>query len=146
MPVNITQRNATRNQSTADFSVKRIAIFDNRFLPGVFKNNSGASFTLQAGMLVVRDVAVANGFLPATSANLADVLGVAVQEGDVVLADAGTTAINIVVSGTIDGTQLILPATITLNTTVGNKALKDVLDSLGLHIDESTVENTKFDN
>lgn len=146
MPVNVTQRNATRNQSTADFSVKRIAIFDNRFVPGVFKNNSGGSFTLQAGMLVVRDTAVVNGFLPATAANLADVIGIAVQEGDVVLANNGTTAINIVVSGTVDGNQLTFPATVTLDTVVGNKVLKDVLDNLGLHVDQSSVENTKFDN
>jgi len=55
MPVSVTQRNATRNQSTADYEVKRIFVFDNRFVEANFKNNSGANLDLQAGLLVCRD-------------------------------------------------------------------------------------------
>lgn len=142
----VQQSGATRNQSTAVISdSKRIFIFDNRYKEGIYKNNAGAAADFSGGMLVVRDTAVANGFLPATSANLADVVGVSAYEGTVSLPAAGTTNVNICTKGTIDGTLLVLPATVTLNTAVGNKTLTDVLEDLGLHVDTSAVENTKIE-
>ncbi|MBB6236498.1 hypothetical protein HDC90_001110 [Pedobacter sp. AK013] len=144
----INQRNATRNQSTADFEVKRIFIFDNRFERGVFKNTTGGSFTLQAGMLVVRDTAVTGGLLPATALNFQDAIGIAAMEEDVVLANNETVNIMYGTKGTVDGLKLVLPATVTLNSvaTGDTKTLGDLLNGLGLHLDLTTVENTKFDN
>lgn len=146
--MDVTQRNATRNQSTADYQSKKIFIFDNRYIEGVFKNNSGGSFTLLPGMLAVRDIAVADGFLPATADNIADVIGVVAVDGSVVLANAATANINICTKGTIDGNLLILPATVTLNTvpTDASKTVRDILEGIGLHIDTSSVEMTKLDN
>lgn len=147
MPVDVTTRNVTRNQSTADFSVKRFCIFDNRFVPGIFTNGSGASYDLVPGTLILRDTSKTNGFKAAVSGTtLADVIGISVNEGTITLADAGTANINIVTSGTIDGTQLTFPGGVTLETVVGTKTVKDILNALGLHIDQSTVENTNFDN
>lgn len=144
----VTQRNATRNQSTADYESKKIFIFDNRFVEGVFKNNSGGSLTLQTGMLVVRDTAVAGGFLPATAANIEAVIGVVAVDGSVVLANAATANINICTKGTIDGNLLVLPATVTLNTvpTDATKTVRDILEGIGFHVDTSSVEMTKLDN
>jgi len=252
----ITQRNATRNQSTADFEVKRIFLFDNRFVEGVFKNTSGSDLTIKTGMLVARaagtyeqasvlfnatslaagetvilggltytstgvttqaqlaaafanlaagattgagtatgsysgaltgfstgavqggntvvftatatgntsnlaqtgtgpastititqgTTAVANGLIPVTSGTLANTIGVAAVDGEVLLANAESLNINYCTKGNIDGLQLVLPAGVTLETVVGAKTLRDVLESLGLHVDTSTVENTKFDN
>lgn len=51
----VNQRDVTRNQSAADFSFKRIFIFDNRFSSGLFRNNSGGDLTIESGMLLVRD-------------------------------------------------------------------------------------------
>lgn len=146
--MDVTQRNATRNQSTADYESKKIFIFDNRYTEGVFKNNSGSSLTLLTGMLAVRDTAIAGGFLPATVANIESVIGVVAVDGSVVLANAATTNINICTKGTIDGNKLILPATVTLDTvpTDATKTVRDILEGIGLHIDTSSVEMTKFDN
>lgn len=141
-----TQRNATRNQSTVDYDRKQICIWDNRFVEGIFKNTTAGSITLVPGNLVARSITVVNGFIPVTIDNLADVIGIAVQEGDVVLAASATSNINIVVSGGIDGGTLSLPAGVTLNTVVGGKVLKDVLNSLGLHIGEGATDHTKLDN
>lgn len=254
--IDVTQRSATRNFSTADYEVKRIFIFDNRFVEATFRNNSGDVLVLLSGMLVARDAgtfekatvvfsatplsaaqtvilggltftstgattreqlanafsnlavgattgpgaalgtysgtltnfstgdvvngttvvftatargnttnlvqtgtgaaaaitivagvgATANGVIPVTSATLADVIGVSALEGSVSLADAATLAINYGSKGTIDGNRLTLPAGVTLDTAVGAKTLRDKLEDLGLHVDTSTVEQTKFDN
>ena len=145
--MSVEQTTATRNQSTAIISeANRVFIFDNRYVEGVFKNNTGADFELSHGQLVVRDVAVADGFLPATAANLANVIGVSAYEGKTTLAAGTTRNINIGTKGTINGLALVLPAEVTLLTTVGNKTLKDVLEGLGFHVDTSTVENTKLEN
>lgn len=145
----VDQRNVTRNQSTADYSVKKIFIFDNRYKFVQFSNPSGGgaeAVEIESGMLVVRDTTNANGVLAATSANLANVIGVAKLDGKVSVEPGSTLPIDICTKGTIDGNLLVLPATVTLNTTVGTKALTDVLESLGLHVDTSAVEHTNFDN
>ena len=142
----VNQRVANRNQSTADYQTKKICIWDNRFLEGTFVNNTGGSLTLVPGMMVARHATLANTFIPLVAGSLANFIGIAVQEGSIVLADAGTVNINIVVAGTVDGTQLTPPATTTLDTVQGGKSLEDIINAVGLHIDRSAVEQTKFDN
>jgi hypothetical protein len=143
----VNQRNVTRNQSTADYEVKRIFIFDNRFENGTYLNNDAEdNITLEAGMLVARNTSVAGGLIPVKSSNLANVIGIAAYEGSIELAPTETAVTAYATKGTIDGNKLVLPATITLNTTVGSKSLRDVLEGLGFHIDTSSVEHTKFDN
>ncbi len=146
--MDVTQRNATRNQSTADYELRKIFIFDNRFVEGAYKNNSGSSLTLKSGMLAVRDTSVPGGFLPATVDNLLDVIGIVAVDGSVLLANAAATNINICTKGTIDGNLLVMPAGVTLNTvpTDANKTVRDILEGIGFHIDTSSVEMTKFDN
>lgn len=148
MSMEITQRNATRNQSTADFEHKKIFLFDNRFVEGVFKNTSGAILTLQAGMLVNRSATVANGLIPTTVDNVVDNLGICAIETPMVLQINQEININYCSKGTIDGTKLSLPATVTLNTVPAdsNKTVRDILEDLGLHVDISATEHTKFDN
>lgn len=143
----VTQRNATRNQSTADYVAKQIFIFDNRFVEGVFKNTTAGAYSLKHGELVARSTADANGFIPVTVDNLADMIGVAkIEAGPIVLTAGSTANINIGTKGTIDGNLLSLPATVTLNTVVGNKTVRDILESIGFHVDTSSIENTKADN
>jgi propanediol dehydratase large subunit len=142
----VTQRKVTRNQSTADYEIKRIFVFDNRFENGIYKNNAETDADLVAGMLVARDLTVDGGLIPVTASNLADVVGISAYEGTVTLAENETAVTAYATKGTIDGNKLVLPATVTLNTDVGNKSLKDVLEAIGFHIDTSSVEHTKFDN
>lgn len=137
---------STRNQSTVNFESKRLFIFDNRFTEGVFKNTTAGEFSLQAGILVARDTAVANGFKPVTAANLADTIGISAYEGKTTLAVGQTANINIGTKGTVEITALVLPDGVTLSTTVGNKSLRDVLEALGFHLNEGAVEMTDFDN
>lgn len=88
----------------------------------------------------------ANGVIPVTSANLADTIGIVKSDSAFLLNNSDSLAINYGTKGTIDGNMLVLPAGVTLETVVGNKTLRDVLESLGLHVDTSSVELTNYDN
>lgn len=252
MPYTIAQTNATRNQSTATYTFKKIFIWANKYIEGLFKNNSGSTINLISGYLVARaagtyEVATAvfgsaltagqtmilggltytstgattvaqlaaafaslnngattgagtdtgtysgaltnfstgpvvngttvvftaaqvgnttnlaatgtgtaptitivagtsttaSGFIPVTSSNLADTIGITAVEGPVAVADSQTLFINICTGGGIDGSLLTLPSGVTLDTVVGNKSLRDVLEAIGFHIGTPAVEHTK---
>lgn len=144
---NLAQRNSTRNQSTADIEFKRLFIFDNRFKEGVFRNTTAAVLNLLPYSLVARSTTVANGLIPVTPANLADAIGITANDQSIdAIPVNGNVNINIGTKGTIEGNFINLPATVTLNTVVGNKTLKDVLEAIGFHIEENATENTKYDN
>lgn len=251
MALNIALTNATRNQATATYTLKKIFIFDNRFIEGTYKNQSGASMTLQSGMLAARAAgtyetaaatfgnalttgqtmiiagltytstaatttaqlaaAFANldngattgagtltgtysgaltayssgpasgssvtftaetvgnktdltatgtgtsptfvivsgtsttggGFIPVTSANLADTIGITATDGAITLPDSESSFISVGTKGGIDGGNLTLPSGVTLDTVVGNKTLRDILEALGFHIGAASVEQTK---
>ncbi len=250
MPLNVALTNATRNQATATYTLKKIFIFDNRFIEGTFKNQSGSSMTLQSGMLAARAagtyetatatfvaltagqtmiiagltytstgattaaqlaaafanldngattgagtatgtysgaltnystgpavlgvvtftaettggktdlVATGTGttptwvyvqgtatsgtsFIPVTSSNLADVIGITALEGSITLPDSESSFISLGTKGGIDGGKLTLPSGVTLDTVVGNKTLRDILEAIGFHIGAASVEQTK---
>lgn len=88
---------------------------------------------------------VDEGFSPATSATLANVIGILKIEGENTMANAASLKANYCVSGDIDATMLILPLGVTLDSIVGSKALKDVLTALGFVLNNVT-ECSKFDN
>lgn len=145
MSIESTQRNATRNQSTVDYTRKNIFLYGDRYQTAVFNNNTGGDLDLESGYLVVRNTAVAGQVLPATAANLADVIGIAKVDGVVTLADVATLPISYCVEGDIDSGLLTLPATVTLDTVVGNKVLRDILTDLGFKLFDVS-ENAKTDN
>ena len=154
MGVETTQRDATRNQSTADFERKNIFTFGNRYSEAIFKNNTGAELIAVAGILVVRDTSAPTKVIPAaydllaepTPINtLGDVIGILNVEGEITLANNGEINCNVCISGDVDASLLVLPAGVTLNTVVGNKILKDVLTDLGFVLHNVT-ENSNFDN
>jgi len=88
---------------------------------------------------------VDEGFSPATSATLANVIGILKIEGTVTLLDTESVTANYAISGDIDAGMLILPLGVTLDSIVGSKALKDILTALGFVLNNVT-ECTKFDN
>ena len=257
MSIYVTQRDATRNQSTADYTAQNIFTYGNRYQTGTFVNNLGESLEAQDGILVVRNagsyetasvlfsatplaaaetiiiagltytstgattqaqlaaafanlavgattgagtatgtysgaltgyatgavltsntvvftastvgpktdlvqtgtgatvtsITVVNGttgvdegFSPATSANLANVIGILKIEGINTMADAASLPANYCISGDIDATMLIMPVGVTLDTIVGaSKSLKDILTALGFVLN-NVAEMTKFDN
>jgi hypothetical protein len=233
MPIYGTQRNATRNQSTVDYTSQNIFTYGNRYATGLFINNIGETLEAQDGILVVRNsgtfetatavfgtalttgqtmiiagltytstaattavelaAAFANlavgattgagtatgsysgalagystgpastsdldtvvftattvgnktnlaatgtgttptftivggtsgvdeGFSPATSATLANVIGILKIEGINTMADAASLKANYCISGDIDAGMLILPLGVTLDSIVGSKA------------------------
>ena len=87
------------------------------------------------------------GFSPATSATLANVIGILkTTDGQVTaMADAATMSANYCIHGDIDAGMLVLPIGVTLDSIVGSKALKDILTALGFVLNNVT-ENTNFDN
>jgi hypothetical protein len=88
---------------------------------------------------------VDEGFSPATSATLANVIGILKIEGQNTMINGASLTANYCISGDIDASLLILPTGVTLDTHVGSKALKDVLTGLGFVLNNVT-ELSKFDN
>lgn len=140
----VEQRNATSNQSTLDYKRENIFTYGNRFSKGTYKNTTGDVLTLKTGMLVARSTTIVDGLIPVTSANLANVIGIAFVD-DTELADTETKFINFAISGDVDGGLLVLPATVTLNTVVGAKVLKDILTDLNFVVNNVT-ELSKTEN
>jgi hypothetical protein len=90
---------------------------------------------------------VDEGFSPATSATLANVIGIlkTTANGVTVLENGASISANYAIYGDIDATMLILPNGVTLDSIVGSKALKDILTALGFRLNNVT-EMTKFNN
>lgn len=90
---------------------------------------------------------VDEGFSPATSATLANVIGILkVSNGNTtLLADTESVKATYCISGDIDASLLVLPLGVNLDTIVGAKSLKDILTALGFVLNNAT-EMTKFDN
>ena len=147
MSITATQRDATNNQSTVDYIRKNLFLFGARFAKGVLANktNPEASQTATIGQLVVRDTDTDGQVTLATASNLADVLGITFMDTAILADNAATVAIDYAIRGDIDGGLLQLPTNVTLDTTVGNKALRDVLNDLGFVI-FTVQEQTKIDN
>lgn len=106
--------------------------------------NSGTG-TSPVITIVAGTAGTPDGFSPATSANLADVIGILKIDGTVTLANTSTINAYYGLKGDIDATLLKLPLGVTLSTIVGNKSLKDILTDLGFVLFNVT-EVSKFDN
>lgn len=107
------------------------------------QTGTGAAVT---SITVVNGTAgVDEGFSPATSATMANVIGILKIEGINTMANAESLPANYCVSGDIDASMLILPVGLTLDSIVGSKSVKDILTALGFVINNVT-EMTKFDN
>ena len=147
MSITATQRDATNNQSTVDYIRKNLFLYGVRFAKGVLANKTDpeASQTATIGQLVVRDTDTDGQVTLATASNLADVLGITFMDTAILADNAATVAIDYAIRGDIDGGLLQLPTNVTLDTTVGNKALRDVLNDLGFVI-FAVQEQTKIDN
>jgi hypothetical protein len=139
-----TQRNATNNQSTVDFQRDNIFMFQNRFQEAVLVNKGAPAVEMATGMLVVRDTDTAGQVELAAIGTLANVIGITFMN-PVTLAQNETSEINYAISGDIDVSLLELPDSVTLDTTVGAKALRDILTDLGFVL-QNVTETSKFDN
>lgn len=138
-------RGGTRNQSTADYSRHNLFTYGNRYQDATFNNNSGDVLTAEAGILVVRDT-TSNKIVPAAEdgSDLAAVIGV-LNIDEVEMADGDDANACYCTCGDIDAGELVLPGTTTLETTVGDKNLIDILTGLGFVV-KNVTENSKFDN
>lgn len=101
--------------------------------------------TLPVATVVGGLIAFEDQLLPATSENLADVIGILFVEGVTEVANGDIMNVNYAISGDVDAGLLLFPVGVTINTVVGNKSLKDVLTDLGFVLNNVT-ENSNFDN
>lgn len=146
MAITITQRNATRNQSTVDYSRSSLLIRETRTDHVTFLNNTGAELVAETGLLVLRNSADASQCIFASAgATLENVIGVLVMDGTVTLANGESTSALYCMKGDIDSNLLILPDTVTLDTITAGKTLKDRLTGLGFVL-KSVTETKNFDN
>lgn len=145
MAIETNQRDATNSQSTLDFIRKQLFTYDNKFVTNTLENNVDPAATqdVKTGQLVVRNTTSGNIGLAGT-ANLADVIGVLYVDAQT-LAIAGTVQAHYCIKGEVDVAYLDLPGATTLDTTVGNKNLRDILTDLGFVLNTVT-EGTKADN
>lgn len=144
MPTTVTQSNVTRNQSTATYKSSNLIMFAPKYGGEiVYKNTSGATMDAVSGLLVVRDTTLPNTLKSATSANLADVVGVLLINDNVSLANNATVNGQYLIGGELNAAELVLPATITLATVVGNKFLRDILTDLGFKLN-NVIENSSL--
>jgi len=127
----------TSNLDTVVFTASTVGNKTNLSATGT---GTAPTFTIIGGTSGVDE-----GFSPATSATLANVIGILKIEGINTMADAESLKANYCISGDIDAGMLILPAGVTLDTIVGSKALKDILTAQGFVLNNVT-ELSKFDN
>jgi hypothetical protein len=127
----------TSNLDTVVFTASTVGNKTNLSATGT---GTSPTFTIVGGTSGVDE-----GFSPATSATLANVIGILKIEGINTMADAASLSANYCISGDIDASLLILPDGVTLDSMVGSKALKDVLTALGFVLNNVT-EYSKFDN
>lgn len=106
------------------------------------QTGTGASATVT---VVNGTAGVDEGFSPATSATMANVIGILKIEGINEMANAASLPANYCISGDIDASMLILPVGLTLDSVVGSKSVKDILTALGFVLN-NTIELSKFNN
>lgn len=128
---------STSNLDTVVFTASTVGNKTNLAATGT---GTSPTFTIVGGTSGVDE-----GFSPATSANLADVIGILKIEGINTMVNAASLKANYCISGDIDAGMLILPLGVTLDSMVGNKALKDILTAQGFVL-KNVTELSKYDN
>lgn len=141
----VIQRDQTRNQSTADYSTKRIFIWDNHYFIATYKNTTGANQTLEAGLVMCRAEDGTVEPLKTDLTNLNSAVGISAYEGSSVFPANGTVEMNVCSKGTVESIYIALPGSNTLASFNADSGLtiRDVLERVGLHLNEGTVEMTE---
>ena len=145
MAIIYNQRNATRNQSTVDYTQEIIFLSENDSRSAVFKNNTSSNLDLEQGIMVLRDVSTGYVVPAVAGDTLQDIIGIVRFDGVTTLAAEETANIDYAFNGQIDSGLIVFPATVDLNTTVGNKKLVDVLTEKGFN-PRPVTDNSNFDN
>jgi len=147
--MSLTARNLTRNQGTYDTDRKKLLVFDNSFVSGIYSNVSGALESVALGQIM--GVIAATGQW--TVCKSAAVDGSAIPRGimlDVLtdIAISGTVdPVNIVNGGKVRVDMLVFDGTDDLDTLVGGVRMQDLLISNSKDLELVSVEDdTKFDN
>lgn len=146
MSIGLKQGINTRNQSTLDYTLRRVFIFNNRFEQATITNATAVD--LQSGMLVTRSATVAGGIELLTDiANIDKVIGILNVDpyvDSVPLKESETMGVTYCVSGSVDGTKLVSSANVALDLTVvtDGKSTLDYINALGIYTDITAVEHT----
>lgn len=146
MSIGLKQGINTRNQSTLDYTLRRVFIFNNRFEQATITNATAVN--LQSGMLVTRSATVAGGIELLTDiADVDKVIGILNVDpyiDNVPLKAGDTMGVTYCVSGSVDGTKLVDKANVALDLTVvtDGKSTLDYINALGIYTDITAVEHT----
>lgn len=143
------QVNATRNQSTFNYSQVKPFIFNNRFIETKLVNTSSAAALDVNPFIIVAQHTTAGTVVPAVggeNSNLPLIVGIAKYPGGSIPA-SGQLNINVCTKGTIDPSFITLPSGVTWDTAVssGGKTLRNYMESIGFHFEAAT-EHTYLDN
>lgn len=144
----VTQVNATSNQSQFNYDTSKIFIFENQFQKETFINISGGPLEYKAGTLVGR--ITTGGNITALASSAADgsniPVGILAQDTGT-LADDGTVEVYICVSGEVAQEKVLLQGSDTLDTAISGRPIKDRIgaDTVGIKLIAGT-EMTAFDN
>lgn len=135
-----TQRNANNSTSTVDYQSSKIFIGCNYFSNGSLK--SASALTVKGGTPLFR----ANDGTLSTTVDWDKFVGVLATENDIELVANTAVTINYCDKGKINGNGIILPSGKTLDSIENGKSIKDYIQHIGIHIETSTRDFTKFDN
>lgn len=140
-------QNAENNMLTSNYSVKKIFVWNNRFQKATFTNSSGASVTLEAG-LVLGQIATTRKLVeldPAGTDGSQYPIGVLAET--VTLANGASADLTYCVEGDVAESELVMPYGVALTDVIEDKTLRQRIasDTVGINLVGGT-EMTSFDN
>ena len=136
------------SQLTANRDTSKIFLFDNEYVKGTFKNNTGGDLDLVGGEVIARDPADGKLVLLDTASTTGLALPLGVNKSCyTALANAGEITMTVGVSGRIAESKLILLAGDSLEDIILFKRLRDRIagDTAGIFL-KATDELTAEDN
>lgn len=142
----VSQRNVSSNQTTTDFDLSKIFLFNNRYESDNYISNSGyATLTLLAGSVMGR-IASSNQLTYAQSGAVdGSQYPIGVLAQDVTLLAGQTQKVSICVQGDVSARKLIFVGGDSLTTVINGRTMQDWLQSYGPLVRFSE-EMTDFDN
>jgi len=135
-----TQRNANNSTSTVDYQRSKVFLGSNSFSNGNLK--SASAITVKNGTPLFR---AADGTLTVT-VDWSKFVGILSLENDIEL--AANTPVNVTYcdKGKVNARGVILPSGKTMESVESGSAIKDYIQHIGIHVDTTTRDFTKFDN
>jgi len=145
----VTVQDNTGNFAIIESDISKIFVFDNQFRNEILRNASGGVLDFLAGTVLGR-ISASLKLVPVASAAVdGSEIPIAVLAEDIIqLADATDQAVtNVCIGGDVAEEKIILDGADTLDTLIGGRTIRDLLNSTSLGIRLVTRDDlTGFDN